>query len=105
MTETITGMLTCHRLAQRRRTRNLLAGLVADLVQPLPPHELWVISVLDPASPFNNDNGEPYRIYRTRSGKLPKVLDRALEGQAVTVRATVERWSNGLGGYISRVAA
>lgn len=102
----IRGTLTCHRLARHRRggsSSRFLGHLIADLIQPLPPRELWVVSVLDPTAPFKNDDGQPYRIYRTKSGKLPGLLDPTLEGTEVTLLAHVEPWSNGLGGYISRV--
>lgn len=98
MTE-ITGTLTCHKYARPHHHANLFASLLLDAVRPLPPHTIWTIRVDDDTSPV----GDGYRLYRTRSGRLPKSIDPAMEGQTVTVRATLTPWSNGLGGYIANV--
>lgn len=94
MTE-ITGTLTCFKYARRHRRKNVVESLVLDIVAPLPPHTLWVIRVRGLAGTEH--------LYRTKSGRLPKSLDPAMEDQTVTVRATVAPWANGLGAYISNV--
>lgn len=100
---TLVGTLRRHTYARPRRGRDLLANLIADIVAPLAGFEIWTVEVLDPTSRRRNDNGDPYRFYRTRSGRLPKALDPAMQDQPVTIKATIERWNNGLGGYLSNV--
>jgi hypothetical protein len=102
----ITGTLKCYRLARTRRSssssRTFLGHLVLDLLDPLPPRQLWVIEVTG-GGVVKNDEGELYRLYKQRSGNLPLVLEPSQEGHEVSVVASVEPWSNGLGGYLSRV--
>lgn len=99
MSETITGTLTCTRIAQYRRAGGVLERLLADIASPLPPHEIWVLR--------EDDNIDPRTgramFYRAKSGRLPSVLTREMEGRIVTISAAVERWDNGIGGWISRV--
>lgn len=99
-TETITGTLTCHKYARiRGNGRVTLGSLLADYIEPLPPWEIWTIqSTTEEYQP-----GRP-RLFKMRSNKLPSCLSRDQEGQVVTVRASVKRFDNGLGGYISRAS-
>ena len=90
--EVIIGRLKCHRY-RRLRGGSALSVVLRDILDPLPAHELWVIdSTTDGAK------------YRTRSGRLPTCLATVAEGSEVVIRANVDRWSNGLGAYISRCA-
>jgi hypothetical protein len=104
MMNTITGTLTCHRYAQGHHRRSLLASLLADLTNPLPPREIWTIDVDDPTQPARPPDGKRTIMYRTKSGRLPAALSRDMDGTTVTIKATVTPRSNGLGGYISRIA-
>lgn len=98
-TETISGTLTCHRWARLRGNgRTTFGSLLADYIAPLPPMEIWTIQ----SSTEKDYAGRP-RFFKMRSNKLPPCLTREQEGQVVTVRASVTRFDNGLGGYISRI--
>lgn len=102
MTErkTFTGTVKCSRLRPFRRARRGgvdLGSLLMDAISPLPPLETWYIVVPDPFA----RKGE--MIYRLRSGRRPKAIDPSLEGQEVTMRASIEPWHNGLGGYMLAV--
>lgn len=101
-TATITGTLICYKYARHHHKRNLLESLLLDAIKPLPPYTLWVIRVDDESSPIGDEAGR-YRQYRTKSGRLPKSIGPASEGQTITVKARVTPWSNKLGAYLSDV--
>lgn len=97
----LTGTLRCDRWRNLRRG-NALVTVMRDIMSPLPDHELWYLHVADDTSPVKDDDGNPYRFYKARSGRLPKGIPREMENQEITIKAKVIPWDNGMGGYLER---
>jgi hypothetical protein len=93
-----TGTLVCSRIARMRgRGRVTMGALIADLVDPLPPHEIWYVTVPNPGG-----KRDPL-IYRTKSGRRPKCLTPEMENAEITFKARATAWPNGVGAYIANV--
>lgn len=98
---TIEGTLVRFQYANYRRGRNgvTVNHLIADIIAPLPPWELWVIK---DATKVDYTRNRPF-FYRTKSGRKPKALEALEPDTPVSIVATIEPWKNGLGAWISRV--
>lgn len=100
-TRNVHGKIVRYSYANRRPTggrRGYLGPMLADLSNPLPPHELWVV---EDQERWVRTGG--YRqLYRTRRGRLPASLAHLAEGDTFVALFGLDLWANGLGGYITR---
>jgi hypothetical protein len=98
----LVGRLNCDRWANFRRGRNgtTLAHVIADAVAPLPPIECWTLQV---------EHGDPeavrpfWFVQQRNKWRKPAAFADIPEGSTVRVRVTIEPYSNGMGGYASRM--